>query len=93
MNKSAQEILSIHLKECFETHREKISDKYHGYLLRAMKEFAMTNLLSDFPENRPLYKDSGLWQMRSDDMQDVLVQQKVNESDAEFIERCKNIKT
>jgi len=47
------------------------------------------SLLADFPENRPLYKDSGLWQMRTDDMEDVIIQQGVNESDAEFIERCK----
>jgi len=47
------------------------------------------SLLADFPENRPLYKDSGLWQMRPDDMEDVIIQQGVNESDAEFIERCK----
>lgn len=47
------------------------------------------SLLADFPENRPLYKDSGLWQMRSDDMEEVIIQQGVNEKDADFIARCK----
>lgn len=46
--------------------------------------------LSDFPENYHLYKDSGLWQMRSDDMETVLVQQTVNESDEDFFNRCKS---
>ena len=45
--------------------------------------------LDDFPENMPLYKDSGLWQLRSDDMETVVVQQHVNQSDAEFITACK----
>lgn len=50
----------------------------------------MSGLLYDFPENMPLYKDSGLWQMRSEDMEEVIVQQGVNESDADFIARCKS---
>lgn len=44
-------------------------------------------MLSDLPENRPLYKDSGLWQIRSDDMEDILYWQGVNESFFEFIKR------
>lgn len=43
---------------------------------------------SEFPENKPLYKDSGLWQMRSDDMVAIIVQQGVNESFNDFIGRC-----
>jgi hypothetical protein len=46
-------------------------------------------LLYDFPQNMPLYKDSGLWQLRSDDMEEVVLQQGVNESDNDFIKRCK----
>lgn len=49
---------------------------------------ATDSLFSRLPENMPLYKDSGLWQMRSDDMEDVWVQQRVNESEAEFLKRC-----
>ena len=40
--------------------------------------------------HKPLYCDSGLWQMKSDDMEEVLVQQGVNESIVSFINRCKN---
>ena len=45
--------------------------------------------LDGLPENKPLYKDSGLWQLRSDDMKDVIVQQRVNESNNDFLLRCK----
>ena len=46
-------------------------------------ELVINNLL----ENRPLYKDSGLWQIRSEDMNEVLYQQDVNETFIEFINR------
>ncbi len=45
-------------------------------------------LFEYLPENKPLYKDSGLWQLRSDDMEKVIVQQEVNESIADFLSRC-----
>ena len=48
-------------------------------------------LFYEFPENYPLYKDSGLWQLRSDDMEEVIAQQEVNEPFTEFILRCKII--
>jgi len=44
-------------------------------------------MLDNLPPNRPLYFDSGLWQVRTDDMKDVLFQQNVNESTYEFIRR------
>lgn len=44
-------------------------------------------IFKNLPENRPLYKDSGLWQVRSDDMEDVLYQQDVNETFLQFINR------
>jgi hypothetical protein len=47
--------------------------------------------LENIPQNRPLYKDSGLWQVRTDDMEDVIFEQGVNESFFGFIEndnRC-----
>lgn len=47
----------------------------------------LTDMLQNIPENRPLYKDSGLWQVRSDDMEEIYFQQKVNESFYEFIKR------
>ncbi len=43
----------------------------------------------DFPSNKPLYLDSGLWQLWSDDMGEILEQQTVNESLVDFIFRCK----
>lgn len=43
--------------------------------------------LNDLPENAPLYKDSGSWQVRSDNMEEVICQQEVNESFYEFIAR------
>ncbi len=46
-------------------------------------------LLEDFPENKCLYKDSGLWQMSDEDNEDVFVQQTSNETDEQFIIRCK----
>ena len=44
-------------------------------------------MLNELPENRPLYKDSGLWEIRSDDMEEVLYAQKFYETFYEFIAR------
>lgn len=44
--------------------------------------------INELLPNRPLYKDSGLWQIRSDDMEDVLYEQEVDETFIEFIERA-----
>jgi len=54
------------------------------------KEFGcdLVTMLENIPQNRPLYKDSGLWQIRSDDMEDVLYQQEVNEVFFDFIKRA-----
>lgn len=49
---------------------------------------SLQQMLEDLPENRPLYKDSGLWQIRSDDMEQVLYQQEGNETLLQFIERA-----
>lgn len=43
--------------------------------------------IENLPENKPLYKDSGLFQLRSDDMEDVVEQQGVNEPTIDFIKR------
>lgn len=45
-------------------------------------------LINELPPNQPLYNDSGVWQVRSDDMEKVLFQQKVDESFTDFISRC-----
>lgn len=47
------------------------------------------SVFEEFPQNRPLYKDSGLWQLRTDDMENVIVNQGVNEKDSDFFLRCK----
>lgn len=54
------------------------------------KEFEceLATMLENIPQNRPIYKDSGLWQIRSDDMKEVLFQQEVNESFFDFIKRA-----
>lgn len=44
-------------------------------------------MLDNLPENRPLYKDSGLWQIRNDEMNEVVYEQGVNESTHDFIKR------
>ena len=49
---------------------------------------SLEQMLDDMPENRPLYKDSGSWQIRSDDMEEVLYQQDVNEDFFQFITRA-----
>ena len=53
-----------------------------------MKMYELLQMdMDNFPENMLLYKDSGLWQVRSDDMKRVLYQQKVDEGFFGFIER------
>lgn len=49
---------------------------------------SLAQMLHDMPENRPLYKDSGSWQVRSDDMEQVLYQQDANETFHAFVLRC-----
>ncbi len=51
-------------------------------------ELLLEHLLDLLPENLPLYKDSGLWQLRTDDMEDVICSQGANEAFRPFIERC-----
>lgn len=38
--KTAEEIMNKHFKECFEIHKETISEKYMLYFHKAMKEYA-----------------------------------------------------
>lgn len=44
-------------------------------------------MLENLPQNRLLYCDSGLWQVRTEDMEEVLFQQKSSEGFYEFIQR------
>ena len=45
-------------------------------------------MLDNLPANKPLYKDTGLWQIRTDDMEEVIFQQECNESFYHFIKRA-----
>ena len=49
--------------------------------------YATEDLIDCLPQNRPLYKDSGLWQVRTDDMENVLIDQNCNETLRGFILR------
>ncbi|MGR3220748.1 MAG: hypothetical protein ACUZ8H_13165 [Candidatus Anammoxibacter sp.] len=51
----------------------------------------LSGLLADLPENKPLYKNSGLWQLRSDDMAKTLLWQDIHESDLSFFKRCTEV--
>lgn len=45
------------------------------------------DLIDCLPQNRPLYKDSGLWEIRTDDLENVYIQQNCNETLRGFIIR------
>ena len=51
-------ILDARLKECFETHGDKIPIKYHGYIVRAMMD-----LLAEYDEFllKHGYTDVDVW--------------------------------
>ena len=59
---------------------------------RECKEFScsLVTMLENIPPNRPLYKDSGLWQVRTDDMEGIIFEQGVEETFFEFITRVYN---
>lgn len=46
---------------------------------------SIEGLIDVIPENLLLYRDSGLWQLRSDDMEEVLFQQDSNMSFRDFL--------
>lgn len=52
------------------------------------KESELSQMINELPGNRPLYQDSGSWQIRSDDMENVIFEQGVNESFYDFIKRA-----
>lgn len=49
--------------------------------------YSTEDLIDCLPENRPLCKDSGLWQIRTDDMENVYFEQNCNETLRGFILR------
>jgi hypothetical protein len=44
-------------------------------------------IIDSLPQNRPLIKDSGLWQIYNDDLTEVIYRQGVNQSFRSFIRR------
>lgn len=82
--KTAREILRQHEAE----NNGDITAWKEFWILRAMEEYreeAINSIFSEIAENKPLYKDSGLWQQRSDDMNEVIIQQEVNETNIGFL--------
>ena len=51
------------------------------------KFYSLEDVLDCLPKNLPLYNDSGLWQILTDEMEYVILSQEVNESLREFIDR------
>ena len=49
---------------------------------------SLEQMLDDLPENRPLYKDSGTWEIRSEDLDTVHFTQGCDESFGNFIKRA-----
>ena len=54
---------------------------------RSFIGYSTEDLIDCLPENQPLYKDSGLWQIRTDDMENVIMGQNANETLRGFILR------
>lgn len=82
----AKERLIKKLDNLLKTSEGKVDDTIENSL---HKHFVNGWPLEDFPDNLPLYLDSGLFQLRSDDMEEVLLQQGVNERNIDFLARCK----
>lgn len=53
----------------------------------SFRRWSTDDLIDCLPQNRPLYKDSGLWQIRTDDMENIYMQQNCNETFRGFIIR------
>lgn len=51
------------------------------------EQISLEHLLDSLPQNVPLYKDSGLWMFRSDNMEEVICTQGANESFRDFVIR------
>jgi len=49
---------------------------------------SLEEIINDMPENMPLLKDSGSWRLMNENMDKVLMEQKINEPFVVFISRC-----
>jgi tRNA(His) 5'-end guanylyltransferase len=52
-----------------------------------LQNFGLENLINALPQNRPLYKDSGCWSIRTDDMKNEYMSQRHNETFKQFLIR------
>jgi tRNA(His) 5'-end guanylyltransferase len=52
-----------------------------------LETFELENLINALPQNRPLYKDSGCWAVRTDDMENEYMSQRHNETFKQFLIR------
>lgn len=50
-----------------------------------LNQFSTIQMIDALPENYPLYKDSGLWQVRTYDFEDVIYSQSVSQSFDDFV--------
>ena len=50
-------------------------------------DYSTEVLVECLPENRPLYKDSGLWTIFEDDLESPIIEQTCNESFRQFLIR------
>ena len=49
---------------------------------------SLEQMLDDMPQNRVLYRDSGLWRIYAEDFRTILFQQTANEDFDQFIRRA-----
>ena len=52
-----------------------------------LQTFELENLINALPQNRPLYKESGSWSVRTEDLQNEYMSQRHNETFKQFIIR------
>lgn len=50
-----------------------------------LNQFPTIQIIDELPENYPLYKDGGLWQVRTYDFEDVIYSQSVDQSFDDFV--------
>lgn len=56
----------------------KINNEY-------LYQFSTEDIIDSLPENYPLYKDSGTWEIRTDDMKKVIFSQSIGQTFTSFI--------
>lgn len=74
-------------KECYEIAME-IAEMRKAINKSVVSSDVISRAFDNFPENKVLIKDSGLFQLRSEDLTEVILQQSANESNEKFLEWC-----